>query len=301
MTFVSNQFRALLVAALVYIVLPAAHAVVVVTPPSELLTFKYDFNDVALPLSTATASGYGLGNVGLSSNIALSMTTALGKIAPTASVAVTGAVATQNYNGEGHVIATNGVAKTLGNTDAGALTLRMDTFIVNNNFGLVQNTSTAAATGGVKSDFFTMKFSNFFVTSISFDYEIFPSASCQKGNLNCVSDFKLYSDLSPAPADLNSPTAYSTALWWTAVHSTATMDAQSMGMSGVINTFGAKSLTFADWPAEIGIDNVVITGCVTAVNGQCGPSKVPEPTTLALLGLGLFGFAAVRRRKQAAR
>ncbi|MCX7218048.1 PEP-CTERM sorting domain-containing protein [Undibacterium sp.] len=39
-------------------------------------------------------------------------------------------------------------------------------------------------------------------------------------------------------------------------------------------------------PAGLGLDNVAIN------------AKVPEPTTIALLGLGLLGFAAARRRKQ---
>jgi hypothetical protein len=43
----------------------------------------------------------------------------------------------------------------------------------------------------------------------------------------------------------------------------------------------------------IGLDNVA----VEFVSGP-GPGQIPEPTTLALLGLGLAGLAVSRRRKQ---
>lgn len=287
MITISKKLGALLIALSSSLIATSALAVVVASEP---LTFTFDFNNVALPLSTATVPGFGLGNVGLSDKIGLAMTDSLHSIAPTSSVAVAGAVATQDYSGEGHVVKQpNGVAKTLGNSDGSSdLHLKMDTFIVNNNFGLRPNTPTSAQGGGATSNAFSMTFTNFFVTGVSFDYEIFPDYTCQKGNLTCVSDFSLYSDKSPAIA-----------LWYKSVHSTATVDAQSLGTTAVINTFGAQTLTFADWPAEIGIDNLVITGCVAAVNGQCGPSKVPEPATLALFGLGLFGVAALRRKRLA--
>jgi hypothetical protein len=56
-------------------------------------------------------------------------------------------------------------------------------------------------------------------------------------------------------------------------------------------SLGLQGLTDESW----GIDNLVVsTSCV----GDCAPpTTTPEPASLALLGLGLAGFAALRRRR----
>jgi hypothetical protein len=238
--------------------------------PTAPITFTLDFNDLALQYSTVSTPGYGLGSVATSANIGSYLSNKLSTLTGTsATVSVVGALATKTYNGEGHVA---------GNT------LGPDTFLLNNNFGLTPANGTATTTGGAKFDAFSLAFSNFHVTSIRFDYEIFPSATCQKGNLTCVSDFSFSTDKSLSVG--------TTPLWYKAVHSSSTQDAQAIGTTSLIDTDGAQKLIFSDWPAEIGIDNLVITG-------YCDPSEnVPEPATLAMLGLGLVGVAGSRRRQR---
>ena len=259
----------------------SAQAVTVVQPPlpSSALSYTFDFENILRPLSTTDISlkGYGLGNIGLSPGIGLAMSAALQTVAKTASVAVTGAVATQNYNGEGRV------PTTLGNSEAGVpVRLKMDTFLVNNNFRAVQTNSTTAKSGSVVDpDRFSLSFTNFTITGVQFDYEIFPDAQCQK-NSGCGPDMSLL--------------AGTKKVWGMITTPSRTVDPQALGVTQKISFDGTNKLTFVDWPSEIGIDNLTITGCVNAVAGKCLPPAVPEPAAIALFGLGLFGLVVVRRR-----
>lgn len=263
--------------------------------PTQTLTLKFDFNNIGLPnggglpLATNYAgsnlAGYGIGNIDLAPGISLGMTSTLQSVAPGASVAAVGAVATQTYNGEGRV------AKTLGNSDGGVTHAGYDTFLVNNNFHAVQYSTTgtqtrarAGTTGGL-DDEFTLNFTNFTVTGIQFDYEIFPDAACHRGS-GCGPDMTVYAGINQ--------------IWHLDTLASTTMDPQALGTSEFLKFSGVTSLRFKDWPSEIGIDNMIISGCVVATAGGSCAKTVPEPGSLALLGLGAVALLAKRRKQRAA-
>ncbi len=227
-------------------------------------------------------SGNGLGATGGNSAIATSMNSQLAAANYVgAAVSVTGALATRTYSGEGHV--------------AGS-TLGPDTFIINNGFGI----------GAGTSDSFTLAFTGLLIESIAFDWEIFPNAECP-AHTTCAT----HSNNSSFP-DLTVTARNGAAASVQVFHTIAnlgnnTLDPQAIGTSGTILltgfsglSAGATSLTFIDWPAEIGIDNLSITTSCTAGNSGCATGRdvpLPEPssTALTLLGLGLLSGTLMRR------
>ena len=91
-------------------------------------------------------------------------------------------------------------------------------------------------------------------------------------------------------------------------------DPQAIGTASLTFLSGVHTLTFRDWPAEVGIDNLRIAGCAGVVFqgpraiGQadttlhCTPLQTPEPSTLPLAALALaaaaFGIGRTRAMRR---
>lgn len=264
----------------------ACLGVPVATTAAPLL---FDFNGVSL----AGSHGNGLGATGGNTAIRSYMNGVLSSNGfASSSVSVSGALATATYNGENHV-----KGPTLGTSDGGvAHPGSNDTFIINDNFNVYGN-------GAASS--FTLNFSNFTIFSLSFDWEIFPDATCPQGSW-CANhpgqsanwpDIELYAD---------------GVLVWSQLASTPSGggDPQAIGLSGLLNfQGGVHTLTIMDWPAEVGIDNLRISGCANlsrdtprggatpqSVAPVCTPLQTPEPASLPLAALAL-GAAALSLRR----
>jgi hypothetical protein len=242
-----------------------------------------------------------------------------GVLAGNATVSVSpGAQADRGYNGDGHVVGSgNNLSRTLGTSEG--------------NGGVVGGTSggTTCGAGGCSnttnptymdtfiknsssySSFFFDFSNNFIIDSVSFDYEIFPDGTCTVlANPGCGGaangsgiypnqpDFTFSTDLgqvfhtysaTPPSANNDSPLSTTELTPQLAPVNTASL---------VFNVAGSNVLTFADWPATIGIDNLVITWHTQPT----GSAAVPEPASLLLLGSGLVGVGIrARKRRQTAK
>lgn len=240
----------------------------------------FDFNGVSLSGNHSN----GLGATGGNAAIGTYMSNTLHSQGFAGSnVSVSGGLATATYNGEGHV---PGI--TLGTSDGGVAHAGHDTFIINDNFNVY---------GQGAASQFTFTFTNFSITSLSFDWEIFPDATCPKGSY-CASH----------PGDANYPDIEllvdGTNVWQMLATTSPGLDPQAIGTFAMSFLTGVHTLTIRDWPAEVGIDNLRIGGCAPTITYQgprnaadvvdqtCTPLQVPEPSSLPLAALAL-GAAAL--------
>lgn len=203
------------------------------------------------------------------------------------SVVVAGSEADKSYDGDNHVVGPFiefGVIRplTLGTTDGGVQHADpRDTFLM---------------TSG--SDRITMTFS-FPIYEVAFDYEIFPDNQMPDGTGHTTADagwpdfkfradggqqFRTFGDMPGAGSLVGLTESETTDGDWSTEKAP-----QYLGQSGTW-TFanGVTTLEFVDWPVAIGIDNLTL--------GDTPPGEpIPEPASLALMGLGLAGLIGRRR------
>jgi len=255
-------------------VFAAALLVGIAARPASAGWVTFNFNTVNLSGSTATAQN---------NYVDAYMDSVLASQAPGMTVAVTGAKATNSYTGDGHVVGpvVNSVVKplTLGTTDGGNPTQQnasVDTFLDTEN-----------------STEIDMTFSGGKVYGISFDYEIFPNASCTVANCADVPDFSFKANGTTYKTDVAVNVSTLTNKHSTASGPSANETAMQLGPKSFSFTFanGVNFLQFIDWPVVIGIDNLRID-----TTKPPDIAAVPEPTSMLLLGSGLAAAYAKRRR-----
>jgi hypothetical protein len=207
-----------------------------------------------------------------------------------------GAIADKSYDGEGHVVGNGATqAVTLGTSDGSATTARTTGGGVScNTGGCSGNTDTflrndSFATPSAFTSF-SFTFSGWMtITSVTFDYEIFPDVSNAPDmifstNLGTVAGWPKFG-VQPGTGGVSSPNTIS------ALSASETTN-QLIG-TGTFATpgIGVNKLIFTDWPATVGIDNLTVN---FTTNGA-----VPEPSSVLLLASGLAALYARRKTRKA--
>jgi hypothetical protein len=254
-----------------------------------------------------------------------------------ASVDVIGAVTDRSYDGDDHAVgpcappspatgpcATGSTVRplTLGTSDGWNELGDPIRSGPNNYDTFIRNTPQGA---GINGDRFTMIFSGVTIDQVSFDWQIFPDANCQRlppspAN-SCGAllpdgihyaeqpDFKLYADYDNdgvndsdelvwrfwglTPGSIGG-TPYTESLLTDNGNNNLERTPQLIGSGTWLLNGPVSRLDFVDWPATIGIDNLTITDIPPPPPPV---PQVPEPGTLFLLGTGLLGLGAKLRRK----
>lgn len=256
-------------------------------------TYTFDFNTLKDPSFYGGVSG---------ANTAV-QTYMNGLLSGGASVAVAGAVTDMgkpsassgedSYIGEGFVVGpTSAASLTLGNSEGVSVdgspnviktsggSVVYDTFIRNNGF------SSAAG-----ADRITMTFSGLKVYSVSFDYEIFPDGTCPSLT-NCggtgspnLPDFELFGDGAMVIQKFGVVPGSAGTYSASPNHSAGETAPQALGTATWTFSTPVTKIEFVDWPAMIGIDNLVIT------------SAVPEPSSVVLLASFCLACGLLIRKK----
>ncbi len=231
------------------------------------------------------------------------------------SVTVLGAAVDNTWNGDGHTVGTTSKSETLGNTDGATanniapVTNTKDNFLATTNDSGTQMTNPNSNSGVI-----SMVFTGITVSSLSFDYEIFPDASCTSlTGSNCGGagnpDLPTFEFTTGAISKSSNGTAVFTTNGVApgsgdGNNKTSPTDGtnketapQYIGTSGSITGLSATELNFFDWPATIGIDNLDISYTTTTTTTS---SSTPEPGAIVLFATMLLGVLILKNKRQKA-
>jgi hypothetical protein len=220
-----------------------------------------------------------------------------------------GVAVAQQYNADGNVVGPNGVSLTLGNSE-GATNNAVTPFAYSNDNYISNMATYPNGTGDSQlSQGITITLSKgySFTGTLSFDYEIFPDISCQVLNSSFCGTYnsttQKYANQPDLDFSANGSTPQSNTFWGItpgtgdgnsvkSPDSSHELAPQYIGTSGNFTLTGATVLSFQDWPAAIGVDNLKLVTTTT-----------PEPRGYAFIlgGLMLALFAGTKLRNTLAK
>jgi hypothetical protein len=207
-----------------------------------------------------------------------------------AGTTVSGALATRDYLADGNLIPGD---HTLGTTD-GATSVKTtpasvsspDGFLMNNNVLGSSNAIVITIPAGVG------------IGTVSFDWEIFPNANCTSSPCTSNTGNPNFPTLVFEVDGTTEDTLEALTSAQLAADGFANADPQNLGTASLVLNIAASAhpntLTFLDWPPEIGIDNLTIQTCANTDTKCLGKQTIPEPSPLPLTGLALALLALVR-------
>ncbi len=261
-----------------------------------LFTFNYASSGPSLTTSSANQS----------TNIANYMDSIIGC---SGCVTVSSGVAVaQQYDADGNVVGPNGVSLTLGNSEGATNNAVTPSAYGSDNYISNMATNPNGSGDNQLSQGITITLSKgySFTGTLSFDYEIFPDISCTALNSwDCGSynsGTRLYANQPDLDFSANGSTPQSNTFYGItpgtgdgnsvkSPDSNNELAPQYIGTSGNFTLTGATVLSFQDWPAAIGVDNLKLV------------TSTPEPRGYALLlgGLMLALFAGTKLRSTPAK